>query len=63
MMDHFGLVQADDGFSQGIVVRVTGRPDGGIDTNFSLALCLADRQILTPPVAVMDQNFTLLSGP
>src|SRR5690606_4720131 len=53
--DHFGLVKADDGFRQRIVVRVTDAANGRFDAGFGKPLGVPDRQVLRTAIAVMDQ--------
>src|SRR5690606_28986439 len=53
--DHFGLVKADDGFRQRIVVRVTDAANGRSDAGFGKPLGVPDRQVLRTAIAVMDQ--------
>ncbi|MNQ92920.1 hypothetical protein D3C85_1083610 [compost metagenome] len=54
-MDHLGLVQAIDGFGQGIVIGVAHAAHRGLDPSLSQALRIADRDVLHATVAVMDQ--------
>lgn len=44
-VDHLGLVQADDSFRQGIVIRVPHAAHGRLDAGFGEPLCVADRQM------------------
>ena len=53
MVDDLGLVEADDGLGQRVVIRVSHAADRGLDPRFGQALGVADRQILTAAVAVM----------
>ena len=53
--DDLGLVQPVDRLGQGVIVRVTNTADRRVNSRFSQAFRVADRQILTTPVAVMNQ--------
>ena len=62
-MDDLGFVEPIDGLSQRIVVRVTHTADGGIEPSLSQSLGVANRQILTAPVTVVNDTFWLASCP
>ena len=42
-MDHLGLVEADDGFSQSVIVRVAPAADGRLNTRLGEPLGVTDR--------------------
>ena len=43
---HLGLEEADDAFSQGVVIGVTDRSDWRVDLGLGQARSILDRQIL-----------------
>ena len=51
--------EADDAFSQGVVVTVTDAADRGVDAGVSEPLGVSDRQVLAAAIAVMDQLVSL----
>ena len=55
LTDHLGLVQADDGVSQGIVVEIPDAAHRRFDPGLSQTLAIANRQVLAATVAVMNQ--------
>lgn len=55
-MDQFGLVQAVDGFGEGVVVAIALAADGRLDAGFRQALGVADGDVLRTPVGMMDQG-------
>ena len=61
LANHFGLVQPDDGFGQGVVVAVADATDRRLDLGFGQSLGVPNGQVLRPPVAVMGEP--LLVGP
>ena len=54
-VNQLGLVQSVDGLSQGVVVAVALATDLGLNTGLCQSLGIADRDVLTATVAVMDQ--------
>jgi len=54
--DDFGFDQADDAFGQGIVLAVPDASDGWVYASIRQPFGVFDRQVLTAPVAVMDQS-------
>src|SRR5690625_2722472 len=50
--DHLGLIQANDGFSQGIVVGVANGSDRPVDACFGQATGVSNREILNASVRV-----------
>ena len=46
-VDEFCLVQADDGFGEGVVVRIPNRADRWLDAGFGEPVRVANGQILT----------------
>lgn len=50
---HLGLEQADDGFCQGIVVRVPNTADRRLDAGLGEALGVLDRHGLNAPDALL----------
>ena len=54
-MDDLGLVEAVDGFGQGIVVAIANAAHGGFKAGLGEALGVYDRHVLHAPVAVMDE--------
>ena len=61
-MNHFGLVQPDDGFGQGVVVGVAGAADRAVNPRFLQTLGITNRQVLRAAVAVMDQAISISAG-
>ena len=53
--DHLGLVEADDGFSQSVIVRVASAADGRLNTRLGEPLSVTDRDVLHAAIAVMHQ--------
>ena len=58
-LDDLGLEQADDAFSQSVVIGITDAADRGVDARLGQPLGISDREILAAPVAVMDQLVSL----
>ena len=56
MTNHFRLVEADDRFGERVVVRIAATADRRLDPGLDQSLGVADREILRPPVAMMDQR-------
>src|SRR3546814_13997877 len=54
-MNQFSLVQAVDGFCQGIVVAVTATTHRGLNTGLRESLCVADGDVLGAYVAMVYQ--------
>jgi hypothetical protein len=54
-MDYFGLVEAVDGFGEGIVIGISDAADRRLDTGFSQTLGAFDRDLLAAPVAMMHE--------
>ena len=52
---HLGLVEADDGFSQSVIVRVAWVADGRLNTRLGEPLGVTDRDLLHAAIAVMHQ--------
>ena len=44
--DHLGLVEADDGFSQSVIVRVASAADGRLNARLGEPLGVTDREVL-----------------
>ncbi|EAA20200.1 hypothetical protein, partial [Plasmodium yoelii yoelii] len=55
-VDRLGLVQAVDGFGQGVVIAVATASDGGLDPGLGQALGIADGDVLRASVAVVNQG-------
>jgi len=53
--DDLGLEQADHGFGQRVVEGVADRADRGFDSGLGEPLGVANGEVLTATVAVMDQ--------
>ena len=53
--DHLGLVEADDGFSQNVIVRVALAADGRLNTRLGEPLGVTGRDVLHAAIAVMHQ--------
>ena len=53
--DHLGFEQTDDRLGQRIVVTVADAADRGLDASLGQALGVADRDLLRPPIAMMDE--------
>ena len=62
-MDHLGLVQPVDRLGQGVVVAVALAAHRGLDTRLCQALCVANGDVLRPPVGMMDQCAIALGLP
>src|SRR3546814_19678316 len=58
-MNQFSLVQAVDGFCQGIVVAVTATTHRGLNTGLRESLCVADGDVLGASVAMVYQAIGL----
>ena len=54
VMDDLGFVESDDGFGERVVVRVADATDRRLDARFRQPLRVADREILTAPIAMMN---------
>ncbi len=52
-MDDLGLVEAVDGFGQGVVIAVTDTADRRLDAGLGEALRVLDRQILAAADALL----------
>ena len=52
---HLGLVEADDGCSQSVIVRVASAADGRLNTRLGEPLGVTDRDVLHAAIAVMHQ--------
>ena len=55
-VNHFGLVQADDGFRECVIVRIARAADRRLDPRVREALSVSNRQVLQAAVTVMDQR-------
>src|SRR6185312_656519 len=55
VVNDFGLEEADHGFGQGVVVRVSATADRGFDARVEEPLGVADREILDAAIAVMHE--------
>ncbi len=53
--DHLGLVEADDGFSQSVIVRVASAADGRLNARLGEPLGVTGRDVLHAAIAVMHQ--------
>ena len=53
--DHLGLVEADDGFSQSVIVGVASAADGRLNARLGEPLGVTDRDVLHAAIAVMHQ--------
>src|SRR3546814_18953161 len=58
-MNQFSLVQAVDGFCQGIVVAVTSTTHRGLNTGLRESLCVAGGDVLGASVAMVYQDIGL----
>ena len=54
-MDQFRLVQPVHGLGQGVVIAVSLAPDRGFYAGFGETLTVADRNVLSAPVTVVDE--------
>jgi hypothetical protein len=54
-IDHLGLVEAVDGFDEGIVIGISDTADRGLHACFSQALGIFDRDVLAAPVAMVHK--------
>jgi len=54
LSDEFGLVEADDGLGESIVIAVAPGADGGDGPGFGLALGVADGEVLDTAVGMVD---------
>src|SRR6266516_2059088 len=61
--DQLGLVQAVEGFSQGVVLTVAPRADRGHGTSLGQALGVANGEILRATVAMVDQPLQEAGSP
>ena len=55
-MDHLGLEQAVDGFSEGVVVTVSYAADRGFDAGFGKSFCVFYADVLYSTVRVMNES-------
>src|ERR1035437_8055169 len=62
-MDDLGLVEAIDGFREGIVVTITNAADRRLDACFRQALGILDRDVLAAPVAMMHEPAAMRRAP
>jgi hypothetical protein len=62
MVDDLGLIQADDGLGEGVVVAVTFAADGSGDTCLFQSLAVANGEVLVSAVAVDDQPLVSFPG-
>ena len=62
-MDHLGLVQPVDRFSQGVVVAVTFAAHRGLNASFCEPFAVADADVLRPPVGMVNQLAIALGLP
>jgi hypothetical protein len=53
-MDHFGFVQAIEGFGEGIIVGVPHAAHRGLDAGLGQALGVTDRHVLHAPDALLS---------
>src|SRR3990172_5799420 len=61
--DELGLVQTVDRLGQGVVVAVALGADRGHGSGVGQALGVADREVLDPPIAVVDEPGEILGSP
>ena len=54
-VDQFSLVEAIDGFGQGVVVTITLAADGRFDAGLGQSLGVADGNLLRAAILMMDQ--------
>ena len=59
--DDLGLVEAIDRLSERVVIGVTNTADRAFDARLDESVGIADRQVLTTSIAVMDEAFALWS--
>lgn len=62
-VDELGLVESDDRFSEGVVVRVTPAADRRLDALLGQAFGVPNREILRAAIRVMDQPLAVLPVP
>ena len=58
----FGLEQPNYGLCQGVVVGVSDAADGGYEASFGKSLGVANRKILHPTIAMVNQLAVFGSG-
>ena len=61
--DRLGLVEAIDGFREGIVVTVANTADRWLDACFRQALGILDREVLAASAGVMHEPATMRRSP
>lgn len=61
--DELGLVEPDDGLGEGVVVAVALGSDRVHGTLLTETLGVADREVLTAPITVVDQLIQIASSP
>lgn len=54
-VDQFGLVEAVDGFGQGVVVGIALATNGRLDAGLCQSLGITDGNVLRPAIRMMDQ--------
>ena len=62
-MDHFSLVESDDGFGQRVAVGIADAAIRRFDSGFGEPLGVANRQVLVAAVAVVDESGAGLASP
>lgn len=60
--NHLGLEEADDRLRERVVVGVADRADGALDTGLGEPISVADREVLHPAIAVMNQLVAARAG-
>ena len=58
-LNDFGLEQADDAFCQGVVIAVPDAADRCVDPGLGQPLCVPNRQVLRPPVRMVNEPVCL----
>ncbi len=58
-LNDFGLEQADDAFCQGVVIAVSDAADRCVDPGLGQPLCVPNRQVLRPPVRMVNEPVCL----
>lgn len=62
-MDHFGFVEAVDGFGESVVLGISDTADRRLDGCFSQALGILDRDVLAAPVAMLHESAAMSRSP